>query len=162
MAAVAASTTGEKATKAAKQLPWTEPMVILLLTKVQTIGAHILPNKGEKWSKVNVDFFKDDLMAEWKDVHYKANNHRKLLDKYNNVMSDVSNNMQTGNQSGKEGDLSELFKLVRDIQAECDDDLEKRDTVKQDADRLSSQMNSNTSEILSGSRASKKAKPNQG
>ena len=48
--------------------------------------------------------------------------YRKLKDHYRSVMLHVVQDIETGNQSGKEGDLSEMYKLVKKLDDETNEE----------------------------------------
>jgi hypothetical protein len=65
-------------------------------------------------------------MDQYRAAHYKADNHRKIRDKFENILNEVQKDIETGNQSGKDGELSEKYLLVQQIKEEIDDqDAEK-------------------------------------
>ena len=54
-------------------------------------------------------------MDQYRAAHYKADNHRKIRDKCENILNEVQKDIETGNQSGKDGELSEKHLLVRQL-----------------------------------------------
>ena len=54
---------------------------------------------------------------------------RKIRDKYDSTLLKVTKDIQKGNQSGKEGDLSEIYRLVKQI----NDDINESEETKTDA-----------------------------
>ena len=67
------------------QLPWTEDMVTTLLNIVILKKAHLSGGcKGVKeiWNDVNNAFFAQSFMDQYRAAHYKADNHRKIRDKF--------------------------------------------------------------------------------
>ena len=101
-----------------KRMIYTETMVITILTLVIATGAHLASGAAstKKWAEVYTQFFLDKEVAPLKEAFYKVNkdnsvNPRNLRDKYTDVIASVTRDKETGNQSGKEGDLSELYKL---------------------------------------------------
>ena len=130
-------------------IPWDEALETLLLHCIIVQGAHICGGKKvtETWNSVNEMFFDQDNTTELRDLHYKENNPRKLRDKYNNVMEVVQCDIETGNQSGKEGDLSLLYQHVNQIAQDIEEKEAKRDAAKDLRDKL----NATEKEVLASS-----------
>ena len=106
------------------QFPWTEPNTIVLFQTVQVVGAHIAQTKedsGAKWNEVNDTYFNLASIKQLKSKHYKKDEYRKIKEKFGRTMKSVKKDIETGNQSGKSGDLSPLYKLVHQIEIEIED-----------------------------------------
>jgi hypothetical protein len=70
------------------------------------------------WNEVNDMFYEQNELQDLKEANYKkdnANSVRKLRDHFNTVVKTVSDDIASGNQSGKEGDLNTLYKYVKEI-----------------------------------------------
>ena len=129
------------------QLPWTEDMVTTLLNIVILKKAHLSGGcKGVKeiWNDVNNAFFAQSFMDQYRAAHYKADNHRKIRDKFENILNEVQKDIETGNQSGKDGELSEKYLLVQQIKEEIDD----QDAEKATNGELKRKLDANADEIL--------------
>ena len=153
----------EKKTKPAKKpeemknLPWNEEMVIALLKVVYDTKAHLQShnkNVGIYWHNVATKFFDQPDCILFKDKHLiidpdtKQADYRKIRDKYNKVMEAVQLDIEKGNQSGKEGDLSPLYKLVKLINDEIDAQDEEKATAKEIAENDKHQLAKNESTVL--------------
>ena len=130
-------------------IPWNEELETLLLHCVIVQGAHICGGKKvtETWNSANEMFFDQDDTKNLRTLHYKANNPRKLRDKYSNVMEVVQRDIETGNQSGKEGDLSLLYQHVNQIAQ----DIEEKDAKKDAANDLREKLNATEKDVLASS-----------
>ncbi len=71
-------------------------------------------------------FYNNDIVLPYKEIHYKQGDFRKLREKFTNTLRDVTADIGEGNQSGKEGDLSKLYSLVKQIKDEIDDQYEEK------------------------------------
>ena len=148
MAPKAAKTKAPKAPKAAavverappepKNLPWTETMQLTLLKLVQITGAHVHGGKKSTaaWNEVYKQFFDQEELAPFRAKHYNPalegkEAWRKLRDKYNVILEAVQRDIGTGNLSGREGDLSPIYKCVEQITLEMEDSVEKGDAIKE-------------------------------
>jgi hypothetical protein len=103
------------------QIKWTEKLVEILLSIILKIGAHVA-NKNEvttKWNEVNDEFFNHEEVIALKDVHYSKNNHRKLKDKFNQVMSVAMKDLDAG-QRVKYNDTN-IYKIAKSIHSEKED-----------------------------------------
>ena len=155
--------TEKKAKKAAKKpeemknLPWSDEMVVALLTVVYDTKAHLQShnkNVGIYWHKVAIKFFDQPDCILFKENHLVIDpttqqaDYRKIRDKYHKVLEAVQLDIEKGNQSGKEGDLSPLYKLVKMINDEIDaQDVEKA-AVKENAASDKTQLAANESTVL--------------
>lgn len=97
------------------QISWNEDLQTLLLHCVIVKGAHI--GKDGAWNAVNDMFFDQPELADKKAQHYVKGEPgcRKLKDKMKRIIDSVQSNIDTGNQSGKSGDMSPLFRHVLQI-----------------------------------------------
>ena len=154
---------GEKKAKAAKKpeertnLPWNDEMVVALLKVVYDTKTHLQSgNKGVSmyWSNVTIKFFDQPDCIIFKEKHLfidpesKLADYRKLKDKYNKTLESVQMDIEKGNQSGKEGDLSPLYKLVQLINSEIDAQDEVKATAKETALLDKTQLAQNESTVL--------------
>jgi hypothetical protein len=142
-------------------------MVESLLKLVQILGAHVASGKKSTaaWNEVNKRFFELEELAQFKEKHYKNDTQnkedfRKLRDKFNSTMEEVTRDISTGNQSGKEGDLSPIYELVRQIKFEIDDADEKATAAKEKKECDQQQLASNERSILSLNGTKRKANGN--
>jgi hypothetical protein len=123
--------------KPSGQIIWTAPLLVLLLEIIIQVGAHIASGKATaiKWSEVHAIFFDSEECVQYKtEEFYKKDEYRKLKDKYTKVMKSISENISTGNQSGKSGEMTRVYELVQLIENEVDDDREEREERKQNAE----------------------------
>ena len=67
------------------------------------------------WNKQNSSLYNQPKFVDYKEMHYKANYYRKIRDKDNALLESVQNDIDRGNQSGKEGDKSLLHQHVQQI-----------------------------------------------
>ena len=97
-------------------IPWNDEMVVVLLNLVVTEGVHIAKKSEitKKWNAVNDLFFEQNELLLYKSA-YKKDDHRKLRDKYKSELKKIKADIDTGNQSGKSGELSQKYQLVQHI-----------------------------------------------
>ena len=95
-------------------IPWNDEMVVVLLNLVVTEGVHIAKKSeiAKKWNAVNDLFFEQNELLLYKSA-YKKDDHRKLRDKYKSELKKIKADIDTGNQSGKSGELSQRYQLVQ-------------------------------------------------
>jgi hypothetical protein len=93
-------------------IPWNDEMVVVLLNLVVTEGVHIAKKSEitKKWNAVNDLFFEQNELLLYKSA-YKKDDHRKLRDKYKSELKKIKADIDTGNQSGKSGELSRNISL---------------------------------------------------
>jgi hypothetical protein len=94
-------------------------MEVVLLNLVITEGVH-LSHKNDitkKWNKVNDLFFEQNELLPSKSA-YKKDVHLKIRDKYKSELKKTKADIDTGNQSGKSGGLSQKYPLVQHILTE--------------------------------------------
>jgi len=123
--------------KPSSQIIWIAALLVLLLEIVIQVGAHIASGKNTaiKWSEVHAIFFDSEECAQYKtEAFYKKDEYRKLKEKFDRVMKSISEDISTGNQSGKSGEMSRVYELVQRIENEKDDDREEREEKKQNAE----------------------------
>jgi len=123
--------------KPSSQIIWIAALLVLLLEIVIQVGAHIASGKNTaiKWSEVHAIFFDSEECAQYKtEAFYKKDEYRKLKEKFDRVMKSISEDISTGNQSGKSGEMSRVYELVQRIENEVDDDREEREEKKQNAE----------------------------
>jgi hypothetical protein len=116
------------------QIIWIAALLVLLLEIVIQVGAHIASGKNTaiKWSEVHAIFFDSEECVQYKtEAFYKKDEYRKLKEKYDRVMKSIKEDISTGNQSGKSGEMSRVYELVQRIENEKDDDREEREEKKQ-------------------------------
>jgi hypothetical protein len=100
-------------------LPWSDSMVACLLGLVIYHSAH-LAHKGnatERWGAVNTSFFAQPENMHFMATHYDAAgaSARKLRTQCNKVVLSIEEDVMRGNQSGKTGDRSRVYKHVKQI-----------------------------------------------
>ena len=110
------------------QIIWIVDLIVLLLLEIVIqVGAHITSHKNSatKWSEVHAIFFDREECIEYKtEVFYKKGEYRKLWDKFTKIMKSIRDDIDTGNQSGKYGEMSKVYDLVQQVERERDDDRE--------------------------------------
>jgi len=154
------------------KLPWTEEMDECLLKLVLHYGAH-LPHLGEKkapkngapsfhpkpsdrWRDLVRDFFSDCNGGQpYSERHYKLDKegrpeYRKIKDHFETVCKDVFEDIQVGNQSGKEGDKSRKYQLVEQIMAEHDAAEAAKEGKKVEQEQLQEKLAKTTDDVLNG------------
>jgi hypothetical protein len=78
-------------------------------------------------------------------------NHREKRDKYKNILSEVQADIERGNQSGKEGEISEKFSMVKQIKEEIDEPEYEKATNGD----LKRKLDANADDILKRAKVSK-------
>jgi hypothetical protein len=128
------------------QLPWNEELDTLLLHCILAKGAH-LTGTSDKWTSVNSMFFGQPELGDKRESHFVDGEagYRKLKERMRKIIKTVEENKATGNQSGKEGDMSKLFEYVKQIV----DEREAKREEKQDKRKLSETLNENERGIIS-------------
>lgn len=128
------------------QLPWNEELETLLLHCVIVKGSHICGGKKvtQSWSEVNDMFYEQDLLADYREQHYAKGNVRKIRDKYKAVLATVQNDIDSGNQSGKEGELSKLYEHVRTI----NDEISEKEARQEAGTELKEKLNDTEKTVL--------------
>jgi len=126
------------------QIPWNEELETLLLHCVIVKGAHICGGKQvtQSWEAVNDMFFDQHQLKDYQEA--KTLN-RKLRDKFNSLIGTVQNDIDTGNQSGKDGDLSKLYEHANTII----DEIATKEALRAAGPLLKAQLNEAEKEILS-------------
>ena len=97
-------------------IDWSDELVDLLFYYVLSSGAHIAPRDKvtAKWNEVNDNFFNhDELCSAIKEKHYTRGKFRKLRDKYEREKTNAHHEMSTGNKSKYEGDVSQVYKRIK-------------------------------------------------
>ena len=141
-------------------LPWTDSMVVTLLNLVIVKGAHVAVGKKstEKWSEVYNCFFADEEVAPYKALHFKVDektgkvNPRKIRDKFDTTLVKVTKDIESGNQSGKEGDLNEIYRLVKQISDDINEFEETKNDTKEKHAADKAQLNNVESLVLNGTK----------
>jgi hypothetical protein len=106
------------------QMPWTDALDEILMHFVILHRAHISSKVSESWNAVNNSVWIQPEFATLKDVHFVPGSYRKIRDHYaKKIQEKIQSNIETGNQSGKEGDMSPLFKKVKRIVEEMDENI---------------------------------------
>ena len=90
-------------------------------------------------------------MESFRALHYKMDNHREKRDKYKNILSEVQADIERGNQSGKEGEISEKFSMVKQIKEEIDEHEYEKATNGD----LKRKLDANADDILKRAKVSK-------
>jgi len=137
-------------------MTYTDSMIETMLTLVVSTGAHLATGHKSttKWADVYNMFFLDKEVIPLKEAFYKVDadgkvNPRNLRDKYNEVITSVTKDIETGsNQSGKEGDLSKTYKLVKQITEEIDEAEEVKDIIKTEKGEDKIKLEGNEAKIL--------------
>ena len=144
------------------QFPWDVKFETLLLSLVVSKGAHLWSGKGilEKWTEFTKVFFEQDELIPYKGEHAREDEKpaRKIRDKYNNLRDKIKKEMETGNQSGKSGDRSDLYKLVEQIENDIEEAREEKEKEKEGKRALEETAD----KIVEGSDKGKRLKPAQG
>jgi hypothetical protein len=139
-------------------------MVESLLKLVQIIGAHVATGKKSTaaWNEINKRFFELEELTPFKEKHYEHNKEDfcKLRDKFNTTMEEVTRDISSGNQSGKEGDLSPIYQLVRQINYEIEDADEEATAAKEKKECDQQQLANNEKAILSQNGTKRKGNRN--
>jgi len=137
---------------ASKQLPWTEVMTCTLLHLVIAKGVHLISGKGVSaaWEGLNKDLFENEEFKAFKADHFKEGGFRKVRDKFDKILVDVQKDIDSGNQSGKYGEQSELYKLVKQIKDEIDEKEDEKDVEKEATAELKRKLEENEDSILGG------------
>ena len=92
------------------------------------------------------------------EKHFKLDakgnpDYRKMKDHFDTVCSkDVYQDIQTGNQSGKEGDLSEKYNLVQSIMTETDEAEALKEGKKAEKEELQEKLANTTEAVLNGTK----------
>ena len=94
-------------------IPWNDEMVVVLLNLVISEGVHLALKNDiiNKWNKVNDLFFEQNELIPYKSA-YKKDDHRKIRDKYKSELKKTKADIDTGNQSGKTGELSQKYQPI--------------------------------------------------
>jgi hypothetical protein len=127
----------------ASYVPWNEEMEVTLLNLIVSEGVHVAPRSEstKKWNTLNE-------LLPYKAAAYKKDDIRKLKDKYQKILKTAKADIDTGNQSGKTGDLSRKYELVQQIFIAMDaEEEEKKDTKKE-----KEQLNTIEGQTLNGNR----------
>ena len=104
-------TTMNGTNKKQAQLPWSHEMDKTLLVHILSKGLHLedgKPGVNEKWKELNFDLFEDEVFKPYKNIHYHPEKSRKIRDHFISLLESVQSNIDHGNQSGKQGDLSDV------------------------------------------------------
>jgi hypothetical protein len=136
--------------KNASYVPWNEEMEVTLLNLIVSEGVHVAPRSEstKKWNTVNDLFFDQNELLPYKAAAYKKDDTRKLKDKYQKILKAAKADIDTGNQSGKTGDLSRKYELVQQIFIEMDAEEEE----KKDRKKEKEQLNTIEGQTLNGNR----------
>ena len=158
------------------KLPWDDRLDLVFLKLVQHHGAHLpsitydaanpkpVPENGkpvfhskpaDRFRDVTVAFFEDvNGGFPFRDKHFKLKDgkidYRRFNDRYDKICKDVLEDIEVGNQSGKEGDLSEKYKLVQSMLREKDEAEAAKQVVKVKVKDLQNRLNKNVEEVLNG------------
>lgn len=131
------------------QLPWGDDMILTLLNIVYHNFAHLPVKVNERWLVVNDEFFAQENLAPYKEIHYKQGNYRKLRLKYDSVLKQTKSVFEVGtNLSGYEGDRSKIVKCVEQILKEIEEHDSKKKDQKDAVLELKADLQKNESEVL--------------
>ena len=114
------------------------------------------PKPADRWRDLTAAFFlAPDGGLPFAEKHYKLDDkglpdYRKVRDHFNTIKQKVVQDIETGNQSGKEGDLSEKYKLVQSIVEESDAAEAAKATKKQEGKDLKDKLDNTTEDIING------------
>ena len=145
-------------------LPWGEEMEVTLLKQVKHHMAHMpvgmkdLKPSADRWRDACNGFFNESKGGlPYKDTHFKFDEkgkpyYRNLKEKYDKLLCNITHDMAKGNQSGKEGDLSEKYKLVKEINREIDGGEEIVAAVKIEGEKDKNKLENNARAILNGTK----------
>ena len=160
------------------KLPWTNEMDLVLLKLVQHHGAHLphitydktnpKPEKpvngkpiyhsrpADRFRDVTLDFYKDPnggLPFKEKFLKLQKNgtvDYRRCMDHYDTLCKDVTEDIATGNQSGKEGDLSDVYKLVQTLTEEYNQAEATKTEDKKVGDDLKERLDTTVDQVING------------
>ncbi|KAJ1409524.1 hypothetical protein B484DRAFT_403168 [Ochromonadaceae sp. CCMP2298] len=149
------------------QIPWkkeNDKLSVLLLESVITTGAHLHAGTTKAtalWIVINNDFFDNDLLLPYK--HNKGEP-RKLQNHLNEVKKRVNEVInEGGNRSQLQGDWSELYKKVRQIDEEVEQQRESEESRKEkDAANRRTIQEAETSILNKGGASRSSSKPVEG
>ena len=115
-----------------RYIPWNESTMCTLLNLVITEGAHIAETREvkKKWNAVNDAFFNQNELLEYKATLYKKDDPRKIRDKYDKMLREIKADIEAGNQSGKSGEMSDLYGLIKQILDDIDENDEEKEEAK--------------------------------
>ena len=162
--------------KCDSKLPWTDKMNLALLKLVLDNGAHLphikydpkhppVPTNGkpvylskpsDRFRVVTQLFYADTNSGlPFKEKFFKLDkdgliDYRRLQDHYKSLCKTVKEDMATGNQSGKEGDRSELYTLVEQLSNEHDAAAALDDEEKQEGIDLKERLDTTVNTVLNG------------
>lgn len=157
------------------KLPWTDDMNLVLLKLVQHHGAHLphitydkknpKPTNGrpvyhskpaDRFREVTKDFYNDPNGGlPFKDKFFKLKkdgtvDYRRINDHYDTLCRDVIEDISTGNQSGKEGDLSEVYKLVQSLTKDADEAEALKAGDKKEGVELKERLDTTVDQVING------------
>ena len=101
--------------KLQSQIIWIVSLHLLLLEIVIQVDAHLASGKATaiKWCEVHAIFFDSEECIQYKSADfYKKDDYRKLRDKFIKLMKATTDDINTGNQSGKTEEMSKVYELV--------------------------------------------------
>ena len=126
-----------------RYIPWNTGLVCNLLNIIIIEGAHIAKKSEitKKWNAVNEGFFNQNEALPWKAELYKKDDFRKLRDKFKQVMASTKADIDTGNQSGKSGDLEPQYELVKQIMIDIEENEEEEIEKKKKEDDTKKALN---------------------
>jgi hypothetical protein len=93
-------------------IPWTDKLVLILLKCVLIKEAYLCDgskNVSQIWKEVHNLFFNQDELEHIKNDGFETQSYRKFREKFKSIMTEVVKDIETGNQSGKEKDLSKIL-----------------------------------------------------
>ena len=124
-----------------KALPWAankEQLTTLLFQLVLSKRAHVALTKNVKqlWNEINDAFYDNDILVNYKADHYKKDDFRKIREYYTKRLNEIIKDKETGNQSGKSDELSELYEYAKQIYQDLELKEEQKLTEKLNKEKL--------------------------
>ena len=133
----------KKASSTTNRLTWNDEQQLELLRCVVLSGVHVAEHGtgAEKWLQTTKAFFNTDTMVAHKptgiiDDKGWEDHSRKIKEAYKKIRARIASDMETANKSGREGDLSELFQLAKQIQDEIEDKNEEKELAQNQQNNL--------------------------
>ncbi len=128
-------------------MEWTEQMLETMMHEVYQKKLHLMANKaGSKgaWEEFLDHLFEQRDFIPLKTAYYKRGNPRNIRKKYQDTLDLIKRDLETGNQSGKEGERSTLYKLVENIFY----DIDEAEATKKSAEDLKRKLDENVDLVL--------------
>jgi hypothetical protein len=139
------------------RISWTDTRKLCLVKVVQQYGGHLCDRSATKkvWKDINLNFFKQDEMKDYASM-YDPEKFRKIKEKYDSIIDEVTKMMMNGNLSKFDGELSELFDCCKVMIEETEVANEERTSkkLKDEADKKA--INENEIFVMEGPDARKR------